>query len=338
VTVSTGENGSGGALALPADMDFGSIGMEDVSASDIAIPRLQIVHAEGKFKDTLSGATYDSGFPVILLGLVKQRVFWAEETDDGDMPLCKSPDFDHGFPNMDPEVGVSKQFPWKKSNFDPTHAQAVEEPPTRQNPEGWTSNGFHVLPCATCVFKEWDKTGADGSTWKQPPCAEQHTYPLLFSPEEGVWQPALYTVQKTGIKPSRTYVSSFAQAKQPMFSVMTTLGLTLNSRGTVKYSVPTFSRGEATDRNEWLAYANQFRSIRGFIRSAPRRFDTEEDGVIDDNVNTGPSVPTAAAPASAATSRSAGPKKSAAPVTAPARVAPEVPSSTDSTDEDELPF
>jgi hypothetical protein len=328
MTVST--TGGGGVVAPYNPDDFGDIGLEDVSASDIAIPRLQIVHKEGKFKDSLSGAVYDSGLKVILLGLVKQRVFWKDETDEGDVPLCKSPNFDYGFPNVDPEQPRSKQFPWDRSNFEPSNAVPVEIGPSKSYPEGWQSNGLPVLPCGQCIFKEWDK-----GDWKQPPCAEQHTYPLLYSPEEGIWQPALYTVQKTGIKPSRTYMSAFAQAKQPFFSVYTTLELTLMKRGTVDYSVPRFVRGEPTDRNDWLEYANQMRSIREFVRSAPRRFDEEGGDAApapSANVNTPPPsaqpVPTAAASAPTPSVQATPPAPTApapaATPTAPAATTPPV--------------
>lgn len=313
MTVSTT---GGGAVAIPSDEDFGDIGLEDIDASDIAIPRLTIVHNEGRFKDSLSGSVYDSGLKVILLGLIKQRVFWRDDTDEGEAPLCKSPNFDYGFPQQDPEVPASKHFPWAKSNFTPDQAQPVNIEPSKSYPAGWSSNGLPVLPCNSCIFKEWEK-----GDWKQPPCAEQHTYPLLYELEEGIWQPALYTVQKTGIKPSRTYMSSFAQAKQPFFSVYTTLGLTQQRRGTVDYSVPWFSRGEPTDRNSWLEYANNFKSIREFVRSAPRRFDDDAQPEASANVNT-PPVPTAAAPAApASTPAQPAPTAAASASTAPAPVA-----------------
>lgn len=313
MTVSTT---GGGAVAIPSDEDFGDIGLEDIDASDIAIPRLTIVHNEGRFKDSLSGSVYDSGLKVILLGLIKQRVFWRDDTDEGEAPLCKSPNFDYGFPQQDPEVPASKHFPWAKSNFEPSSAQPVNIEPSKSYPAGWSSNGFPVLPCAQCIFKEWEK-----GDWKQPPCAEQHTYPLLYELEEGIWQPALYTVQKTGIKPSRTYMSSFAQAKQPFFSVYTTLGLTQQRRGTVDYSVPWFSRGEATDRNAWLEYANNFKSIREFVRSAPRRYDEDAQPEASANVNT-PPVPTAAAPAASTSPAQPTTSASTSPASAPTPPAP----------------
>lgn len=354
MTVDTTGSGS----MVPYEEDFSSFGLEDVDASDIAIPRLTIEHKTGQFKDSLSGSIYNSGLEVILLGLVKQRVYWRADTDEGDIPLCKSPNFDHGFPNTDDKLSRDKQFPWNKSNFDTSNAVPIEIAPMgagKPYPDGWTSNDFPVLPCNSCIFKDWEKTGSDGVPWKNPPCTEQHTWPLLFQAEPGVWQPALYTVQKTGIKPSRTYISSFVQAKQPFFAVKTLLGLTQMKRGSVDYSVPTFARSEATDYNSWLEYKNNYLSIREFVRSAPRRFK-EAVGEPSANVNSAPptvppSQPAASAPVAAPTAVPAEPATApvpSAPAAAPAPAAPAAPVSpppvfpasvtTAPADDDSLPF
>lgn len=268
----------GGALADPND--YTDIGLEDVGVGDVVIPRLGIVHDEGLLKNNLSGENYDK-LTVILLGLVKQRVMWDEEVGvAGSRPLCKSPDFDNGFPNLADDVPKDKRFDWDQSNFSPE-----DFPPEKG------LNGMVTLPCAQCIFKEWDKQG-----WKQPPCAEQHTYPLLYTTDEGEsWSPALFTTQKTGIKPSRQYISSFAQTKTPMFTVFTELSLTLQSRGTVRYSIPSFKKKGLTERENWAEYGNQYRSIREFIRQAPRRQDDEEEPAASSNENTPPPAATPAA-------------------------------------------
>lgn len=292
--------------ALPATVDeFDNVGLEDVGVADVVIPRLQIVHTEAVFKNNLSGEEYQS-LDVILLGLVKQRIMWDDEVDDGDKPLCKSPDFEHGFPNVRDDVPKDKRFPWDTSNFAPDDFPAESG-----------LNGLVTLPCANCVFKEWDKNG-----WKNPPCNEQHTYPLLYTPDEGEsWIPALLTTAKTGIKPSRQYISSFAQSKTPMFTVRTTLTLTPQSRGTVKWAVPAFKRGDDTDRDRWTEYAQQFRSIREFIRSAPRRQDEEGDepAAESNNENTAPTPE---------------PEKKAEPKAA----TPPPPAKPAAADDDDLPF
>lgn len=311
---------TGGGAVEPYDpSQFGDVGLEDISASDVAIPRLRIKHDEGVFEDSLSKSTFPR-LQAVLLGLVKQRIYWHADVDDGDKPLCKSTNFDYGFPNQRDDVAADKRFPWAKSNFEPSQAQPIEIEKSAAYPQGWSSNGLPVLPCAQCVFKEWPKSGEKGG----PPCAEQHTYPLLYTPDEGEsWQPALLTLQKTGIKPSRSYLSYFAQSKQPMFTSYTELTLTQQSRGSVKYSVPNLRRLEQTPREQWAEFADQYRNIREFVRSAPRAADEEGDSTSGtaSNVNTAP--PTAAAPAPAAASPAPAPT---APAPAAAATAPATPS------------
>jgi hypothetical protein len=295
MTVTT--TGDGGAV-VPYDPEaYGDVGLEDVGVADVVIPRLSIVHDEGVFQDNLSKARYDK-LTVILLGLVKQRIFWDDTVDDGDKPMCKSPDFELGFPQVSEEVKADKRFPWDKSNFNPADFP----------PGGPTSvNGLVTLPCSSCVFKEWDK-----QDWKVPPCTEQHTYPLLYTPDEGQsWTAALLSLQKTGIKPSRQYISSFAQSKTPMFTVFTELSLTQQSRGSVKYSVPVLRKGTQTEREDWSNYADTYRSIREFVRQPPRSLEEDEG------------VPTEAAAATAAPATTAPAPAPAAP--APAAAVPSSP-------------
>jgi hypothetical protein len=330
MTVAT--TGDGGAV-VPYDPDqFGDVGLEDVGVSDVVIPRLRIVHDEAVFEDNLSKAKFDT-LKVILLGLVKQRIFWHDEVDDGDVPVCKSPDFEHGFPNLDEQTKPDKRFPIAKSNFNLADFPAG----------GPNSIGGHVtLPCSTCIFKEWEK-----GDWKVPPCTEQHTFPLLYTPDDGeTWTPALLSLQKTGIKPSRQYISSFAQSKTPMFTVFTELKLTPQSRGNVKYAVPTLKRLEQTEKDLWGHYADQYRGIRDFVRQPPRRDEDEAEGAA--------AVPTEAPAASAAapatdTAAAAGGTATATPATeaspapaaattaqAPASSSPEA--AAPAADADELPF
>lgn len=315
MTVST-TGGAGGVVPYDPDQ-FGDVGLEDVGVADVVIPRLSINHPDGTFKDNLSKAEYPT-LKVILLGLVKQRILWADEVEDKDQPQCKSPDFEHGFPNLQEDVRIDKRFPWGKSNFNPTDFPAEKG-----------INDLVTLPCASCVFQQWDK-----DDWKVPPCTEQHTYPLLYSPDDGEsWQPALLSLQKTGIKPSRQYISSFAQSKTPMFTVYTQLSLTQQSRGSVKYCVPGLRRMEVTDRNEWGGYADQYRSIRDFVRQPPRKRDGDEGASSPaGNVNTGPTVPVAAT--ATTVPQAAAP---VAPVSAAAPTAPAAPAPT-AADDDDLPF
>lgn len=244
--------------------EFGNVGMEDVGASDLIIPRLQLDHKKAVFRDNLSKEEFPE-LKVIILGLVKQRIMWDDDVEEGDKPQCKSPDFDNGFPQMREDIPRVKQFPWDRSNF-----RKEDFPPENG------MNNLITLPCNSCAFSQWGKDPRSGKA-TPPPCSEQHTYPLLYTADDGdSWTTALATFQRTGIKPSKNYISSFAQSNMPMFTAYTTLTLNSMSRGSVEYAVPVFRKGEQTDRNQWGNYAEQYRSIRSFIRSAPR--NQQEDG------------------------------------------------------------
>ena len=94
-----------GALANPDD--FGDVGLEDVGVGDVIIPRLRIVHDEAVFENNLTKDRYET-LDVILLGLAKQRIMWDDEVGEGDKPMCKSPDFEHGFPLVRDDIPKDK--------------------------------------------------------------------------------------------------------------------------------------------------------------------------------------------------------------------------------------
>lgn len=278
--------GEGGTVAVPSD-EYSTVGFEDIEASDLVIPRIQIMHKEGRFKVNNTGQEFEE-LVCVIAGTVKQRILWAKEVDDGDRPMCKSNDHDLGFPNVSEDTPKDKRFPWAKSNFDPAQFPAGG---------GNSVNGLVTLPCGSCIFKEWDK-----GDWKQPPCNEQFTFIVFFTPDDGEsWSPALLTFAKTGIKPSKQYISSFAQTKKAMFTAFTTIRLDVLSRSTVYYSVPKFTRGDQTPRDSWKEYADTYTNIRDFIRQPPRNLDEEEGAEVvksanDSNANTGPEPAPAAAP------------------------------------------
>lgn len=343
MTVATPEAADSSAVEKWTE-DWGSTGLEDIGASDVVLPRLRIEHADGVFKDTLSGATY-AKLQVIILGIVKQRIMWPDELDDGDKPMCKSVDFVHGFPNVRKDAAADKQFPWSESNFSEADLKPVEIAPRtdRQFPDGWSSNGYGVLDCASCKFKDWSKDPRNGKN-VPPRCSEQHTYILQYSGDDGeTWTTALLSLQRTGIKPSKTYISSFVQSKTPMFTVITELSLVQDSRGMVKYCTPKFRRIGDSDRTNWQEYHDSYVQIRSFIRSAPRPQDDEETVTAPApgaNVNTAP-APAAApaatpAPAAAATVAPEAPVTAAPAAPTPAPVAE--PSPPVAEDDDDLPF
>lgn len=308
--------------------DDATLGLEDVGSSDVVIPRLKIVHDEGVFKDNLSGGEFPK-LTAVILGLVKQRIMWDDDVEDDERPMCKSPDFEHGFPNLDPQIVAAKRFPEAESNFN------LDNFP----PENGI-NGLVTLPCERCVFNKWDQGGR-----KVPRCAEQYTFPLVYTPDEGdSWFPAIITFQKTGVKPSRQYISAFAQSKKAMFTVVTEIGLDQLKRGSVKYCVPTFKRVGESDRNMWGTYGETLKSMRLFIRQPPRRFDEDDDGSpVAPSANVNTPAPTAAPPKDAPTTAPAAPAAPSGtpvPPTSPATatVAPTRSPAPTTVEDDDLPF
>jgi hypothetical protein len=299
------------------------VGLEDIEASDVVIPRISINHIDAEFKNNLTGQTFTS-LRVVILGLVKQRIFWSgEEYEENDKPLCKSTDAKIGFPQMREDIPADKQFPWADSNFN-----KPDYPPRAE------FNDLIALPCDKCIFAEWGKDPKSGKS-TPPPCNEQYTYPLLYEDEQGELVPALFTTQKTGIKTSKQYNSYFASSRTAFFTVWTEITLEPQSRGTVRWAVPKFKRGDQTPRDEWPIWGDQARQIREFIRQPPRNNDADpsSDAVsTSDNVNTAPPAaaapPAAPAPAAAAppaAPQPAAPVQPATPVTPSAPVAPATP-------------
>lgn len=309
------------------DGDFADIGLEDVSQSDVAIPRIKILHKEGLFEDSLTNQKFDK-LTGVLLGMVKQRIMFHPQVDEGDKPQCKSPDFEHGFPNSSEETKPQKRFPWAESNFD----RATARPLTLAT-DGYDSNGLVALDCGSCVFAQW---GAD----KTPPrCAEQHTFPIMYDTTgEGILTPALLTIQKTGIKPSRNYISGFAQRKTPMFTVYTEITLETFTRGSVTYSVPKFRQLGPTNRDDWADFSDRMKGIRSFVRQAPRNRDESEDAPVapSDNTNTAPAA--APAPAPQPATPAAAPQPTPAPAPVVAEATPAAAPVAAPVEDDDLPF
>jgi hypothetical protein len=238
--------------------DLGDVGLEDVSAADISMPRVQIDHGEAQFRDSASGQLLGNDLTVVILGLVKQRIMWDTEVDDGDKPQCKSPDFKLGFPQMRRDIKERKQFPWDKSNFDP-----------KDYPPG--EDGLIALPCDACVLKEWGKDRT------KPPCSEQYTLPLYYVAPDGSLKPGILSLQRSGIKPARTYISTFATAKQPMFTAYTHITLTAESRGKVIYATPKFRKGDVTASDQWASWRTNYFEVRDWLQSRPQVRD-DDDG------------------------------------------------------------
>jgi hypothetical protein len=302
-------------------------GLGDVQQSDITLPRLNIIHKEALFKDSSTGAKFEV-LNAIILGIVKQRIMWDSEVDEGDKPQCKSPDFNLGYPQMRTDIDESKQFPWAASVFDETTVQLNDE-------------GLIVLPCESCNFKEWTKKGTKSV---KPLCSEQWTMPLYYFLEnDDTPYPAIISVQRSGAKAAKTYAGSFKAQRQPMFTVMTQVTLTQEARGSVDYCSPGFRRGEATSPDQWRDHSEMYRGIREMLHEPPRgqgAADEEEAPVTAPTAAPARTVP----PAPTRTAPPAAPKRPPSAVAATrlpdddpwATAAPMSPAA--SVPDDELPF
>lgn len=247
--------------AVPLDDSGLMVGFEDFDSSDMVIPRMRLDHTEGVLVDTLSGETYTE-LELLLLGLVKQRILWpAEVTEEKSGPLCKSLNFSQGLPDH-------PKFPWAAAGFKP--ADYTEGTP---------------LPCAGCQLKDWGSNPKNDTSW----CAEQYTFALMVpSSNADGWSPALLTLQRSGLKSARAYMSAFARAGKPLFSSTTKLSLIPLKRGSVKYVVPQFVKGAPVPEDQWIEFADQARRIRTFVQ-------TPRDEVVEETPVTATSTRTAAA-------------------------------------------
>jgi len=300
---------------LPANTADYDTGLEQFDSSDAVIPRLSIVHKEQEFKDSLTNEQFPK-IQTIILGLVKQRVLFHNVVDDGDKPMCKSADYETGFPNVSDDIKKDKRFPWDKSGFDPKDYKPDED-------------GLIRLPCSGCALKEWG-SHPDG---KKPYCAEQFTLPILYDPSEDEnWVPALITFQKTALKPLKSYLTSFARSKSAAFQAITEIVLTAEKRGANEYSVPSFKKVGDTDEENWREYSMNYRSMRDFLVADPGSRDEEEPGVAP------PSDNTAKPPADKVEEE----KEEAANAPVEAEVVEEPPTDADgdpiTDDDDDLPF
>lgn len=313
--------GSGDLAAYLGELGD-DIGFEDMDATDLRIPRITIIGPEAVWKDSLSGDKFDV-LDCVIYGVVKQRIMWPDTTDEGDKPQCKSTQFSIGLPNMRTDIPPKKRFPWAEAGFTPDQAVPIDLAPGQDPtlPNGWTSNGLPALPCASCRMKEW---GAD----KTPPaCAETYLYILEYSRDGwATSSPALLALQRSSMKNCKAYNSHFMQAKMPMFTAYTRITLKPQSRGSVLYAVPEFAKCESTDPTNWRGYADTLRSIREFVRQAPRPQDDEDESGTPPppagNVNQAPAPtedPWAPAPETAAVPAQ---PVAAAPVAAPPAPAP----------------
>ena len=235
-------------------------GLEDFGTEDQVMPYMRIAHKEGHFVDSLSNAEYGE-LNAVLLGLIKGRILWpAEVADagDADPPLCRSYDFNVGYPSKPeklPNGQEYERFPWEASGF---------------------PQGAPQLPCGQCPLKEWGSHPTRDAPW----CSEQHTFAMLLPTEDGNFVPCLFQLQRSGLKPSRQYLSSFANSNQPLFTVFTKLTLDRRKKGSNDFCVPKFANIGNTDVEHHEMFSNMYRSIREFL-TTPRIEDDDDMEDID---------------------------------------------------------
>lgn len=288
---------TGGSNLPDASQFAGQTGLEDFDTSDAVLPRIKIEHTEGVWSDNLSGNKYDT-LRFICLGLVKQRVLFHHNVEDGDVPMCKSSDHNYGYPN--PDAPQKKSFPWEQSGFDPNDFPVDEQ-------------GLRALPCDGCQLKEWGSNPAN----ENPYCSEQWTLPIYYDTDPeltGLWAPAILTLQKSSIKPIRTYLTGFAQSNQPPFLAIGRATLKVNQRGSVIYSIPSFVKEGESPRERWEEFSTQYGEMATFLKRPPTR-EIDAPAAPASNVNT---PPPQAAPPAAAPAPAPAPTPAPAPVPAPA--------------------
>lgn len=227
---------------VPAETYDGAEGLEDFNPEDASVPRLIFAHKEGVLKDSLTGESFDE-VTGVLLGLIKQRILWQPEVEDDAQPLCKSYDFKFGVPDLD-------TFPFKAA-AGINKADIDAETPR--------------IDCGACPLKEWDSHPTRTSPW----CSEQWVLPIIVQTDDGGSKPMIMTVQRSGLTPAKSYISSFATSKQPLFTALTKISLKKMSRGTVDYVVPIFSKVGATGPEMQEELAARYRAIRTYV-TTPR--------------------------------------------------------------------
>lgn len=247
---------------------YSNVGMEDVDASDLKMPRLKIDGKTATFEHSISNANLGPAIDVIVLGIIKQRTFFPLQTAGKNVPpFCKSNDYESGFPTDPYKSPKDGGFPWSASGFNP------------QNFPEDAELGRVVLPCERCQFKEWrEKTFEDNG---RPRCQTMHTYALMLW--DGTdYSPALLSIKSSGLTASGSFISTFATKQRPFFTATTRITLTPAKQGDVDYAIPKFipDLDRMTDQSKWDSYVEQATSIRDLVRKPPRPFEKDDEGNV----------------------------------------------------------
>lgn len=263
---------------LPAVPGHLETGLDDFNPNEASIPRLSLNHKAGTFKENLTGTEYPA-LQGVILGLVKQRtMFNTEMPAEGSMkPQCKSNDAITGYPTM--EGAREELFPWREFGANPA------ELPTDEF-------GRPTIPCASCPFAQW------GANRKPPRCAERYTLPMLYAVDGNDTElsgAGIISFHKSGIGPSKQYISSFVRAKKPLYTAVTVIGLDQHKRGMVEYSTPNFKKIGETDPEAWEDFSAQYKALREFLRQPPRADEENADAAKQHTAGGGMSAASVAA-------------------------------------------
>ncbi len=327
---------------LPAQMSDYMTGLEDLDTSTLAMPRVQVQHKVGTFKDAMTGEEFPE-MKGIMLGLIKQRVMWPKDQIDGGKPMCKSNDALNGYPLM--EGDPDNVFPWEDApGLDPNQIPKDE-------------HGRLVIPCASCPFAQWTKDRKGKSV--PPRCAERYTLPFLYTTDDDwkIGEPldraGIVAFQGSGIKPSKDYLGSFARSKKPVYSAYSAVRLEQRQRGSVDYSVPVFTRLGTVDETDWPDLSDALSETREMLRMPPRANDEGSDPArqhtaagnvsaaataarVQPTQQAAPAAPAQAAPAAQPPAQKAATPQDIVDAVVVEDTSPSAPAM--STDEDDLPF
>lgn len=280
---------------VPVPDDDTGLGDFDVNSEGV-MPRINIDHNFAKWKLNTSEQPFDK-LRIIPLGLVKQRILW-ETTDraqDNQPPLCKSVDSNTGNPDYE-------NFPWDVSTFEPEDYQVTD------------GRGNINLPCSACQLKEWGSHPNGNNPW----CSLQYTFPVLVDlnndSSDPQWMPAIMTIQKTGIKPAKNFITPYAASKTPLYVDVVEMGLESRMAKGRPFAVPIFTKtGEKTDSQLYGEYSRQYKTMRAFLTTPPNNATEDDDPGQPEAAVTAATAPAVAAPAPAPA-----PTPTPAPAPAPA--------------------
>jgi hypothetical protein len=232
------------------------MGLDDMTQADLSIPRLQIVNKKGVFKDSLSNTEMQS-LNVVILGLIKQRTLWPTKIGDTPAkPMCRSNDFQHGFPNLEQP---QHPFPWQVSKLTQEHVQPRQD-------------GQLMFNCSDCFLKEWGSRPDSEAPW----CNEVWSLALLIDPyQTGQYLPSVLALSKTNLAPTRRYLAGFKASNQAAFTAITNISLQLLKKGDNDYSNIMFQRVEPTDSARWGEWGDAYMEMREYLTRDPMKFEEE---------------------------------------------------------------